>query len=270
MNKINSLAAQRPLLFGVVVTSVFVLMVLISAIVVGLIWPAETPGWFIGSTIGRLFSTFILLVALSGLGWLRSAGFTRLGRWQMWLSSLLALAYAIVASAYAMTGTLDFNLSDATWTGLVTVFLLAHAFLEEATFRGLILHGFVRTWGSTNRGLVQSVLVSALYFGGMHLIYLTGEPLSVVFWRMVTASLLGILFAALVLRGSSIYPAVFLHGFLNLGGYLNLTSNAVEGTTASWLRLSLFILPLALYGFYFLHDLSRQSNLPMSHQYPAR
>jgi membrane protease YdiL (CAAX protease family) len=75
--------------------------------------------------------------------------------------------------------------------------------------------------------------------------------------------LLGILFGALVLRSNSIYPAVIFHGLLNLAGYLNLTSNATEGTPSAWLLLSLAMIPLAGLGLYMLRGLpDRQSRSP--------
>jgi hypothetical protein len=125
-------------------------------------------------------------------------------------------------------------------------------------------HGFVRAWGDTNSGLIKSVLVSALFFGGMHIIYLAGEPMPVVLCRIVVAFLLGIFLASLVLTGGSIYPAVIFHGVINVAGYLNLTSNATQGTTASWLWLSLSMLPLALLGLVLLRDVRRF--YPAGHQ----
>jgi membrane protease YdiL (CAAX protease family) len=136
---------------------------------------------------------------------------------------------------------------------------MSHAFLEEVVFRGLVLHALIRNWGVTNRGIVKSVLVSALFFGGYHILYLAGELPSVVFPRIIVAILLGILFEALVLRTGSIYPATFFHGMLNVAGYLNLTSNAAAGTASSWLLLSLCLLPLALYGLYLLRGLAAAS-----------
>jgi len=254
MNRINSLAVQRPLVFGLVVTFVFILLVLISSILVGRIWPAETPDWYFGSTISRLVSIFILLFVLSRLEWLTSAGFTSWGGWQTWLILLVPLEYSMVASAYAMTGSLSFLFSTLALTGLATIFIMAHAFLEETAFRGLVMQTFVRLWGNTNRGLITSVLVSSLYFGGMHIIYLAGEPFPVVLLRIVVALLLGILLGALALTGRSIYPAVFFHGLLNVSGYLNLAGHEGGGTSSSWLLLGLFMLPLTLYGLYLLRS----------------
>jgi membrane protease YdiL (CAAX protease family) len=261
MNTNKSLATRRPLTFGFLVTIVFVLLVLISSILVGRAAAAETPAWYIGSTVGRLVSIFILLIVLARLGWLHSAGFTSQGQRWTWLLLLLPLVYSIAASAYAMTGNFDLSFSDPIFTGIVTLFLISHAFLEETAFRGLIMHSFVRAWSGAN-GVIRGVLVSSLFFGVMHIVYLAGEPLQVVLFRIIVAFLLGIFFSGLVLRGGSIYPAAFFHGLLNVAGYLNITSNGAEGTPSPWLLLSLSMLPLAVYGLYLLRNLPHQFNQP--------
>src|SRR5690606_27356232 len=120
------------------------------------------------------------------------AGFTRPGGRNTWLGLLLPLAYAAAVSTYAATGNFAFSVSDPVLAALAALFLMAHAFLEAVAFRGMILYAFVSRSGSTNRGLVQSVLVSSLFFGAMHMIYLAGEPLPVVLLRVVFASLFGI------------------------------------------------------------------------------
>jgi membrane protease YdiL (CAAX protease family) len=252
------------LAFAFIITFVFILMVLISSVAVSAVWPGDTSEWYVGSTLGRLVSIFILLMLLFRLSWLGPAGFTRPGRWSVWLVLLLPLAYSIAVSTYAMTGNFDFSYSDPALAGFAALFLMAHAFLEEVAFRGLILYGFVRRWGSTNRGLIQSVLVSSLFFGAYHILYLAGEPLPVVLLRIVFSFLLGILLGTLVLIGKSIYPAAFFHGILNLAAYLNLTGNAIEGTPSSWLWMSLLILPLAGFGIYLLRDVRYRRVLPES------
>lgn len=256
MNRIHSLAIRHPLAFSLVITLFFILLLLISSIVVGRVWTGNTTDWYVGSMIARLVSILMLLAVLWRLGWLHSAGFTKPGGWRTWFILLILLQYAMVISAYVITGSVSFGYSDAVLTGIATVFIMLHAFLEEISFRGLVLQSLVSTWGGTDRGLFRSVIVSSLFYAGYHILYLAGEPLAIVLGRIVVAFLLGILFGALVLREKSIYPAAFFHGTLNVAGYLNLTSTGVEGTPSSWLLLSLSLLPLALYGLYLLRTLT--------------
>lgn len=264
MKKIQSLASKHVLTFAAVITFVFILLVILSAIFVNARWPADTSGWYIGSTVGRLISIFILLATLSRLGWLGPAGFKSLGGRNTWLIMLLPLAYTIAMSAYAMTGNFDFSFTDPALAAAAALFLFIHAFLEEVAFRGLILYGFTQAWGSNKSDSIKCVLISSIFFGGYHLIYILGEPLPVVLLRMVSAFFLGILLGALVLRGKSIYPVAVLHGVLNLAGFLNLTSNATQGTPTGWLLLNLAMIPLAGLGLYLLRGVPDRSAVPVA------
>jgi membrane protease YdiL (CAAX protease family) len=256
MPRIKSLVDKHPLTFSFVITFIFILLILISSIVVGRVWTNNTSGWYFGSLIGRLVSILILLLLILRLGWLVSAGFTKLGGWRTWFMLLVLLQYAVVTSAYIMAGRVSFGYSDVVLTGTATGFILLHAFLEEVTFRGLVMHGLVRAAGVSNQSLLRSVLGSALLYASYHILYLAGEPPAIVLGRILVAFLLGILFAALVLRSGSIYTAAFFHGMLNVAGYRNINSNGAEATPWSWLLLSLALLPLALYGFYLLRGLA--------------
>lgn len=259
MNRIHSSAIRRPLAFSFFITFLFILLVLISSIVASRLWTENTSGWYAGSTIGRLISILILLLIVARLGWSHGAGFSSLGDLRTWLVLLIAIAYSIATSAYAMTGNFHFSQSDPGLAATAIPFILSHAFLEEVAFRGLILHALIRAWGTTDRGITKSVLVSSIFFGGYHILYLAGEPLPVVISRIVFSILLGIVFGAFVLKAESIYPAMVAHGILNLAGYLNLTSNGIEGQPSSWLLMSLFMLPLVLYGLYLLRGLALSS-----------
>jgi hypothetical protein len=147
--------------------------------------------------------------------------------------------------------------------------------MEEVVFRGLVLQALVRAWGSAQIGIIKSVLVSSLFFCSIHLFdLLGGRSLSAVFLQSLEAFFLGIMLGALVLSGKSIYPAVLLHGILNLSAYLLIeNTGGVEPASTSWLLMSLFMLPLALYGLYLLRGLSlqfAQSNSAMSNEYSGR
>jgi len=242
-----------------VITFVFILMLVVSA-VLGNLWPGEVSYGQPGGIVGRLVAIVLLLMALSRLGWSRSAGFTSLGGWFTWLVLLLPLVYAILASTYALAGNFDFNLSNPALTGLVILFILTAAFLEEVAFRGLILHAFVRVWGSTPRGLIKSVLISSLLFCSIHLLdFLSGRPALNVLLQSLEAFFLGVLLAALVVRGQSIYPAAAFHAILNLAAYLTFASKGIEPAPSSWMLFGLLMLLPAMVALYLLRGLPDRS-----------
>jgi len=260
-------ANKHPLAFGLVVTFSFILALIVSA-VLGNLWSGETSFGQPGAIAGRLIAIGVVLVMVASLGWLGSAGFISMGGWQTWLWLFLALAYAVLASAYVMSGKIYFDLSNSVLTGLVILFILTAAFLEEVTFRGLILHGLMRAWGCTSRGLMRSVLVSSLLFCGIHLLdFLSGRPLLNVLLQSLQASFLRIYLAVLVLRSKSIFPAIFFHAILSLAGYLAFGSKGIEPAPSAWLLLSLVMLPIAVLGMYQLRGWPDGPSVPSTAEY---
>lgn len=70
---------------------------------------------------------------------------------------------------------------------------------------------------------------------------------------------LGVFLAALVLISKSIYPAAFFHAILNLAAYQIFAGKSLEPAAASWLLLSLLMLPIAILGIYSLRILPQHS-----------
>lgn len=257
MSRLKRFATDSPLGFGVAITLASILMVIVSSVVANK-WPAGSQGWFIAGTLGRVVSITILLAVVARLGWLRSAGLTRAGGWQLWLLCLPLLVYVIVASTYAMTGKLQFPFGNPALLSPAALFLMTHALFEEVVFRGLVMVALVTSWGKTG-GVVKSVLVSSLIFAAMHLVgVLGGNPLPVVLLQCVGAFFLGILFCSLLLRGATLYPVVVLHGLINVAGYALLEANPSAAMTASgWLFQSILVIPPGLFGLVFLQRLQQ-------------
>ncbi len=257
MQRVRTLASASPIAFAFAVTLAFILLVVVSAIFAGR-WPAESAAWYLAAMVGRVVSIALLLALTARLGWLRPAGFTRAGTRSSWLLLLAPLVYAVAASAYVATGNFDFRADDGVLTVAALLFISAAAFMEEIAFRGLIQHGFVRSRGNAGAGLLASVLLSSSFFALMHIVnVLGGEPLPEVLLQCVVAFFLGVFLGALVVSGMSIYPAVFFHAVLNIGGYLNLTSNAAEGTVQSWFMLAVVMGPVAIVGLALLRAVPR-------------
>jgi membrane protease YdiL (CAAX protease family) len=205
----------------------------------------------------------ILLTLLWRLGWLRAAGLARFGRRPVWLAMLLLVPYVILVPLFALTGRLDLPAALPALAGPAVLFYLAHAFLEEIVFRGLILLALVQAWGRGTRGFVKSLVVSSLFFAAMHLLnVLGGNSLPLVLLQSAGAFFLGIAFAALVLAGGSVYPAALLHGAANAAAYLSLTATPEAATTASaWLLQSALMVPLAAVGLAILRGMGRPESI---------
>lgn len=126
------------------------------------------------------------------------------------------------------------------WLDLVT-FAGIPAVCEEVLFRGAILGALIPSLGERPRfeapwtSLLPSMFLSALLFGMIHLS----------FGRMVPTMLLGMAFAAAVLRGGSLWTAMAMHAVNNslvvlMVRHGQLSFSAIGKSTKLWL------LPLAL------------------------
>jgi uncharacterized protein len=155
--------------------------------------------------VPALFVAFIL----TRLGWWQRAGFTHPREWRaphLIIPLLLTLALPIVglsARGLMQMAGLVF--------GLQVVFMLINVFMEEATYRGIILQALA------NFGTVERVLVSSLLFGLSHLdnFFLPGADELGVLYQVFEAVLIGILLAAARLRMNAIWPVMAIHAAYN-------------------------------------------------------
>ena len=162
--------------------------------------------------IGRLAVTACVLLLVWRLGWLKAAGITRLGRWQVWLLALGGLVYLAGAGLYSFYGQVAFDFSILTRlprsrTALTTQFVVALG--EEVLFRGLALCALCRAWGSTKPGTIGSVVVTALLFAALHLtqVFTFGADLPSVLILTLQTCVVAVWWGALVVVGS-IWPGV--------------------------------------------------------------
>ncbi len=137
-------------------------------------------------------------------------------------------------------------------------------FSEEILFRGLLLSVMLLEWGNTKKGIVISVLASSLIFGIAHLGNLFINPYLVIatFSQIIYSTLIGIFFAACVLRSQSIWPAIFLHAAINfvveikevaLGGGIDVAAEASASMTLIQAFQPIVIyMVLASYAFFLL------------------
>lgn len=89
--------------------------------------------------------------------------------------------------------------SMTAWTKIVFPILLM-PLVEEALFRGVILHGFLKRYSTK-----QAIIVSAILFGVAHL-----NP-----WQMVPAFMVGIFLAWLVVYTRSLFTCILGHMIMN-------------------------------------------------------
>ncbi|MGD8405676.1 MAG: CPBP family intramembrane metalloprotease [Anaerolineales bacterium] len=262
MKTFKKLAIRYPYLFMVVIYPLIpyslILLQLGIAEVIGL--TALGPRSFQDST--KVLAVLIYVFILWRFGWCRPAGFQSFGSWQAWLIMVAASVFELALTIFVING--HFAWSNLTNLADPPAYLLVGLF-EEIAFRGLILYAFLRSWEDKRFGVLKSVFVSSVLFGLGHLVtVMTGNTLPGAIFQAASTTISGILYAALVLYGQSIWPAVIGHFLVDSIGYGNLTY--VPDFTQANLSILLIQIPLLFLGLHLIYRYPRQkkhSSLPV-------
>jgi membrane protease YdiL (CAAX protease family) len=261
---VKRFAARYPIGVGVIgAVALIVGLVVFTGVAMGLL-PESEGQETVALMLARLATTLAVVALLWRLGWLRAAGVARVGTRQVWLVTLGATVYEILVALWAFFGSLRLD-GVASFDALaLPAAALTAGIVEEVVFRGAILYAFVRVWGNTRRGLFQSALLSALLFGGLHAVNaLFGKALPLALLQILNATLSAVLYAALVLKGGSVWPIVFWHAALN--AVVNLQVAATPGfeeTIPGNVMIVLFDLPLLAYGLLLLWRMPLRKVVP--------
>ena len=243
MKKFQSFATRHPVIFGFIV---IVLFALLST----LVWPITQiypfpEGHEIGTALSKLAITTCFIFLLWRFGWIRAAGFASLGRKQVWLLAVVMMIYNAVFAAFAFTGSFKFGLPSLDLTLVVIFYTFTTSLLEETMYRGLVLTSLIKAWGNTRKGLFAAAIVSGLFWASTHLFNLIVRPFPLVALQVLGMAIPGFVYAAIVLSGRSIWPAIVFHWGINLTVNLQAIQNPnFEETLPSWLIFNLFVLPM--------------------------
>jgi membrane protease YdiL (CAAX protease family) len=262
MKKFEEFAARHPYLFMLVIYP-FIPYLLIS-LQMGIARLSGFTALGLGSyqDSAKILAVLIYLFILWRFGWFRSAGFRSLGRWQAWLIMVAASIFELALTIFVING-------HFAWRNLMTLadppaYMLVGLF-EEIAFRGLILYAFLRSWEDKRFGVLKSVLISSIFFGIGHLAtVMTGNTLPGAIFQATSTTISGILYAALVLYGRSIWPTIIGHFLVDSIGYGNLTY--VPDYTQANLSILMIQVPFLLLGLYLISRSPRQaehSSLPV-------
>lgn len=143
----------------------------------------------------------------------------------------------------------------------VSLFYIAVGIFEDFLLRGLTLNILLDKYGKTKKGIWLSVFLSSLFFGLIHFSNLfTGASFVGVLIQVISATCIGMYFAAIYLRSGNVWTPALLHGFYDLAVSVSafFVINDVVDTTAeyaeaisnySWFSalISLFYVALAVF-----------------------
>ncbi len=255
-------ATNHPVLFSVLIT-LSVLVFYVAAGVFGAAVRGDVGG-NLAQAIGRFFAAGCFVYLLWRFDWLDASGVTWRGTAAAWLVTLVLVVYETVAYQLVFFGDLSFEISNPGVSIAVGLNALATGPLEEIPFRGIILCAFLSLWGDSRKGIVRSVLYSAVLFGCSHIIHIAfGRPPDMVAMKMFMTCLSGIYFAALVLRWRTIWTVVLFHGVLN--AVLSIRAVEVAGfaeTAPALGMMALLQVPLVAFGDYLIWKAPLRQGVP--------
>lgn len=257
MRRFKVFAEFHPFLFVMIFVFIPALLIAI-AYLWGELFQGSELSQYIGQSVTQLVSTLFFIFILWRFGWLRASGFNSIGKGQTWIIIILPFIYVLAKDIYLMTGDFSFELSNPAllfWLGLSS---LTTGLFEETLFRGVVLFSFLLLWDHSRSGMTKSISVTALLFGGMHIMRLAENPAPQTLLTMLTAVLAGFFYGVILLHGGSIWIPIVFHSLHNAVVNLNMAGkNALETP-----RISFFILvttiPVFLFGIYLLKKIPQK------------
>lgn len=255
MDKFKKFALRRPLLFGLLL---IVLYSLLAALTypVHFLFPETEAGTLYGDTLAEVIIFLFFLGVLWWFRWEKASGITRPGRGRLWLVVAAIVVYKVLVELFAFTGNFSIALPNSELDFAKILYYLPGSLVEETIARALVLVAMVMAWGETKRGQVKAVILSALVFGLLHLFNLFNRPAGEVLFQTVVVTLPGILYAALVLHGRTLWPAIIIHWLTNAAVNVKITGiENFEETFSMWLIFGVALIPLMAYSAYLIWKL---------------
>jgi membrane protease YdiL (CAAX protease family) len=169
----------------------------------------------------------------------------------LWVIGLII--YNAFFGIYAHTLTFQFRLPSLKLAIPILIYSFATSLLEETLCRGLLLTAMVKAWGSTRRGLTAAAIFSGFVFASLHFFNLFIRPFPVVAMQVINMTIVGFLYAAIILSGRSIWPIVVHHWLVNASVNLQVSLYPVfEETTTGWAMYLLVMLPFVIIFSYLM------------------
>jgi membrane protease YdiL (CAAX protease family) len=206
---------------------------------------------------GHFAGIICVFILLWRLGWLKGAGITRSGTYQTWIIAIIGTVYFVFASLYSFYGKPAFDFSNlfnlSSSFGIITTQIMV-CIDEEMLFRGAILYILVLCWGNTQKGIFGSVMLMSAIFALFHIIWFISSGISIATaFLLAEALIISVWWAAMVLKGGSIWPAFLAHFVVNTVVTLQgISGTIIQPDLQVYTRLLLFSLPLGIIGLWLI------------------
>jgi membrane protease YdiL (CAAX protease family) len=148
------------------------------------------------------------------------------------------------------------NAQVLTWV-LFLLYCFSTGFFEETIFRGVIFPLLATRFEKNKKGLLKTVIISSLIFGGAHLLNLfSGAGVGGTFLQACYSTLTGALFAFVLIKTKNVVFCAVSHGLYNFFGLLFSAEQGLGAgvvfdlpTTLTMLVVSLLVAGFAIFSF---------------------
>lgn len=272
MKKLKTFALKKPILFSLLLMTFALIVLYAPSEKLYLSFYDMQHSTFLGELTNNIVVSIILIIVLIKLDLIKSIGITAFpNRWKDWFIAWPLMMILLISLLSLITGNL---IIDTSKPGLISIFILMNFFIgltEELLVRGVILSILLLKWGNTKKRIYICVIASSVIFGSAHIGNFIANPniLVATLSQVVYATFIGIFFAACVLRGKTIWPAIILHAAIDffgqlqqiaVGGGIEAAKQAAASTSlVQALQPILIYFMLASYAFFILRKVTPTS-----------
>ena len=259
MKQMKECIAKHPVMFSILLMAgaIALTFIPITALFTGFM--DETAADFLAGFLEQTGVSILLIVLMHQLGMLNKAGFS--GKiekiWLIWPGILFLL---FNANGW-ISGEIVIDQNYPIRIILYMLLYLSTGLFEELLCRGLVLNVMMEKWGMTKNGCYLAVLLSSILFGCFHFVHFFLGHMSFIaaMAQVVYSMFIGVFMCAIFIRNKSIYPAIILHGLIDIVGDLR-TIAVGGGINKSYITMDflsavicvIIVLPLFIYGLWIL------------------
>ncbi len=198
---------KYPIISSLVITAAFLLL----SMLIGYLWPLweSAASLFLYEAV-HMAVPFLFVVIFGDVGVYAQRGLRK---------TLAAGGYIVFTQLFLFLTILSLAVGDSetVWRspvgiayGIVSV--IGVGFREESVFRGIVVNNIAKKYVKDRRGIFITAISSGMIFGLIHMtnIFAGGDLLSVAI-QSVVATGTGFYFAAVYLRGGSLWALILIH-----------------------------------------------------------
>lgn len=259
MKKIRNLSYERPVLFCLLL-SVFVTLCSMGTARFSSLFPWTLLNYFSSTVFSILWPVALVLVLGYGYVFRKGSFGASLVAGLPSLTLRLFLMFVFIAPMF--TEETNWVSVPVALTGVL--FLFSVGFWEELIFRGVIANTLARKYATDTKGMWFAVIMSAAIFSAVHLQSLAyGLSLPAMAAQLTGAFGMGLVLAAIYLRGGNLWFLVLLHTIVDVPGtfqstFTITTANVIDNIGELNFTSILGLLPIHIVYTMFLLRKSRQ------------